>query len=369
MRWPVTLISLAALLALTPPAAGGYAFLGLKWRGETIVMNLQLAGGSRLTDGSSSFNAAVAAAMSTWNEHLTRVQFVAVNNGAGRGRDNDRVNQVFFDSTIYGSRFDAGTLSVTTRWYVTDYPSHQTETDIIFNSAYNWDSYRGNARANGEPDIRRLALHELGHSLGLKHPDAAGQDVRALMNSELGDLDALTDDDIAGAQVMYGAGAGSNISFPPRDEPNDFFNQLLATYANELRAAPSSTYIDPEGAVVWLTEYARQRVGQCDHATATQNTLDQLTGGHGTLVCLPTPSGPVPFPPRDEALKFMNELDATYRDALHRALLPTAVDNEGAMVWVLEYLRYRLNGCNHGDATTKVLQQIRTGVIAPTCTA
>jgi len=45
------------------------------------------------------------------------------------------------------------------------------------------------------------------------------------------------------------------------------------------------------------------------------------------------------------------------------------VNNEGAVVWVLEYLRYRLNGCNHGDATSKVLNQIRTGVIAPTCTA
>ena len=33
------------------------------------------------------------------------------------------------------------------------------------------------------------------------------------------------------------------------------------------------------------------------------------------------------------------------------------VDNEGAVVWVLEYLRYRLNRCSHGDATTRVFQQ------------
>jgi hypothetical protein len=39
------------------------------------------------------------------------------------------------------------------------------------------------------------------------------------------------------------------------------------------------------------------------------------------------------------------------------------------VVWVLEYLRYRLNGCNHGDATTKVLQQIRGLGIQPVCTA
>ena len=45
------------------------------------------------------------------------------------------------------------------------------------------------------------------------------------------------------------------------------------------------------------------------------------------------------------------------------------MDNEGAVVWVLEYLRYRLNGCTHGDATTKVLQQIRGQGIQPVCAA
>ena len=61
----------------------------------------------------------------------------------------------------------------------------------------------------------------------------------------------------------------------------------------------------------------------------------------------------------------MNQLDDTYRDSLRRSLGSSFVNNEGAVVWVLEYLRYRLNGCNHGDATTKVLQQIRGQGIQP----
>jgi hypothetical protein len=65
----------------------------------------------------------------------------------------------------------------------------------------------------------------------------------------------------------------------------------------------------------------------------------------------------------------MNQLDATYRDSLRRSLGSSVVNNEGAVVWVLEYLRYRLNNCNHGDATTKVLQQIRGLGIQPVCTA
>src|SRR6185436_8234645 len=211
-----------------------------------------------------------------------------------------QINQVFSDSTYYGTRFGSGVLAITTRWTLDDNPGRRVEGDIIFNSAITFDSYRGNIRSNGVWDMRRVALHELGHVLGLDHPDERGQAVNALMNSILGNLDSLTPDDIAGAQSLYGAGVTGTVTFPPRNEPNDFFNQLLAVYQNELRAAPSATYVDSEGAVIWLTEYARQRVGQCDHATATENTLAQITDNVGTLVCAVTPAGPIPFPPRNE---------------------------------------------------------------------
>lgn len=359
--------AVAALFALTSESTMGFAVLGTRWRNGSIPFTLQLAGGSGLSDGSGSFNASFAAAMSSWNESLNRVRFVPVSGSSGRGGDNDSINQVFFDSTYYGNRFSGDVVAITTRWFFADNPTRQAETDIVFNSATAWDSYRGRARST--IDFRRIALHELGHSLGLDHPDAVGQRVSAVMNSQPGDVDALTADDIAGAQSIYGSGVTGNITFPPRNEPNDFFIQLLAVYQNELRAAPSPTYVDSEGAVIWLTEYARQRVGQCSHATATENTLTQITDGGGTLVCAITPAGAIPFPPRNEGLLFMNELDSTYRNSLGRSLGSSVVNNEGAVVWVLEYLRYRLNGCNHGDATTKVLQQIRGLGIQPVCIA
>ena len=361
-------LAILVLIAAASQSAGGFSLVGSRWRSGTVTMNLQLAGGSGLSDGSASFNAAVAGAMATWNESLNRVRFVAVSGNPGPGGDNDSLNQVFFDSTWYGNRFDPNVLAITTRWFLNDNPSRHVETDIVFNSAVRWDSYRGAERSSGY-DIRRFALHELGHSLGLSHPDANGQRVTALMNSVVGNLDSLAEDDIAGAQALYGTGVAGNVTFPPRNEPNDFFIQLLAVYQNELGAAPSPTYVDSEGAVIWLTEYARQRVGQCDHGTATENTLLQITGEGGTLVCARTPTGAIPFPPRNEGLLFMNALDAAYRDTLGRSLGSSVVNNEGAVVWVLEYLRYRLNGCNHGDATTKVLQQIRGLGIQPVCTA
>lgn len=368
-RRTLRFLTTAALVAATSQTATGFATFPQRWPSGAITMNLQLPGGSGLADGSASFNAVVGGAMATWNESLSRVRFAGVNAASGRGGDNDRINQVFYDSTYYGTRFAAGELAVTTRWFETDNPGRRVEADIVFNSAFTFDSYRGPIRSSGVWDMRRVALHELGHVLGLDHPDQHGQSVTALMNSIIGNLESLTDDDIAGAQSLYGGGVAGNVSFPPRNEPNDFFNQLLAVYQNELRASPSPTYLDSEGAVIWLTEYARQRVGQCDHSTATDNTLAQITDGAGTLVCATTPAGAIPFPPRNEGLLFMNRLDATYRDSLRRSLSSSFVNNEGAVVWVLEYLRYRLNGCNHGDATTKVLQQIRGQGIQPVCSA
>jgi hypothetical protein len=365
LRRALGLLSIVALVAGASQTAGGYSTLGSTWPAGTVTMHLSLSGGSGLSDGSASYNAAVSSAMSIWNQSLSRIQFAA-GSSTSRG-DGDSINQVFFDSTLYGDAFDRDTLAITTEWTLRR--TQRVEADIIFNSAYRWDSYRGNVRSGNVWDIRRVALHELGHALGLDHPDENGQSVSAQMNSILGNLDSLTADDIAGAQSLYGSGVTSNITFPPRNEPNAFYQSLLALYRDELRASNSPTYVDAEGTVIWLTEYARQRVGQCSHATATTNTLNQITSNGGSLVCATTPSGAIAFPPRNEGLLFMNELNNTYRDSLRRSLTSSVVDNEGAVVWVLEYLRYRLNNCNHGDATSKVLQQIRTGVIAATCTA
>lgn len=366
-RGLLTVATLIAATTLASTSIDGFSLNGTRWRNGAVTMHLQLAGGAGLSDGSGSFNASFADAANIWNASLHRVRFVPVAGAAARGTDNDSVNQVFFDSTYYGTAFGADVLAITTRWYLLDSPTRHYETDVVFNNAVTWDSYRGRLRSS--PDFRRIALHELGHSLGLDHPDARGQNVVALMNARPSDVDSLMADDIAGAQSLYGTGVTGTITFPPRDEPNDFYNQLRAVYQDELRAAPSSTHVDPEGAVIWLTEYARQRVGECDHATATENTLAQVAGSGGTLVCAATPDGPIPFPPRNEGLLFMNELDAAYRDALHRSPTSSVVNNEAAVVWVLEYLRYRVNGCNHGDATAKVLQQIRGLGIQPGCIA
>ena len=58
-------------------------------------------------------------------------------------------------------------------------------------------------------------LHELGHGLGLNHPDTAGQHVVAVMNSIISDQEILSADDIAGGQSLYGAPAATTPTPTP----------------------------------------------------------------------------------------------------------------------------------------------------------
>lgn len=361
----------ALLLCLTATATPrGFALLANAWPNGTVTMHLQLGSGSgTLLDGSTSWNQVAINALATWNSHLDLVKFSAVPNSTVARAENDGVNSVFFDSAVFGDAFDRNTLAIATSWYRVS-TGAKLEGDVVFNNAKSWNSYRGNLRTSGTTavnDFMRVALHEFGHILGLDHPDENGQRVSALMNSEISNLDALAADDVAGGRSLYGAGVTSNVSFPPRNEPNDFFNQLIGVYQSELRAGPSTTYVDPEGIVVWLIEYARYRVRLCDHSTAQTRVFSAIddTGVYG--VCALTPSGTIPFPPRNEGLDFMNALQGKYRDDLRRSAGSSFVNNEGAVVWVLEYLRYRLNGCSHGDATTKVFMQIRGQGVQPVC--
>lgn len=65
-----------------------------------------------------------------------------------------------FAADIFGKAFGDTTLAVTTTWYS---GNRRTESDIVFNTKYTWDSYRG-VKRTGIVDLQRVAIHELGHS-------------------------------------------------------------------------------------------------------------------------------------------------------------------------------------------------------------
>jgi len=157
------------------------------------------------------------------------------------------------------------------------------------------------------------------------------------------------------------------VSFPPRDESLDFRNQLEAKYRDGLRRGPTSTSVDVEGDVVWTSEYLRSRVYQCTHQQAVDRVAAQIDGNAPPGVCGAAVAGSVQFPPRNEALDFRNQLEGKYRDGLRRGPTATAVDREGDVVWIQEYLRYRVNSCGHAAAVQSVLTQIDGRSAPPVC--
>lgn len=207
-----------ALAALLGAVSGGWAFdfilnddtgLPLKWSAGPVKIKILLGTTPTLQDGTN-YNTSVAAAADTWNAKLGSVQFTNTQ-GTGSATNNNDNNELAFASDVFGKAFETNVLAVTTTWHA---GNERVEGDIIFNSAKNWDSYRGALQTS--TDIRRVAIHELGHLLGLDHPDEATptQNVSAIMNSHVGVLDTLADDDIQGAQSLYG---------PPGEPANNAF--------------------------------------------------------------------------------------------------------------------------------------------------
>lgn len=157
-----------------------------------------------------------------------------------------------------------------------------------------------------------------------------------------------------------------DISLPGRDQSYDFRNQLETKYLTGLLRSASPTFVDREGEVVWTQEYIRYRLNGCDHATATQRVLSQVAGQAAGAVCGTAADGLIAFPPRSDAFDFRRQLESTYQ-GFARGASSSAVDAEGGVIWTQEYLRYRVNSCDHTTAVSKVFSQIDGGGVAATC--
>ena len=221
------LIVLAIAIAVSR-RANGYVFEGSSWPAGTVVtfrMGLGSAGRT-LIDGNTSWDTAAAPALAAWNNVMARLQYNStvatppVSSGDG-------VNAIVFSNTVFGQQFGSGTLAVT---YWRSSGSNTIEADILFNRNKQFDSYRGPLRfgSNGWAIgvIRRVLTHELGHALGLDHPDQHGQNRDAIMNSLTSDRETLSTDDISGAQSMYGAPAPTPTPTPTPNPSGSHFTAI-----------------------------------------------------------------------------------------------------------------------------------------------
>lgn len=100
-----------------------------------------------------------------------------------------------------------------------------------------------------------------------------------------------------------------------------------------------------------------------DRATAASPTAPSATAasrGGSTPMGVGGVSGPMDalFPSRGDSFEFRRQLETKYQTGLNRAASTTFVDREGEVVWVQEYMRYRVNGCDQSGAIQRVFAQI-----------
>jgi hypothetical protein len=115
-------------------------------------------------------------------------------------------NGAAFGANDCGDAFGSGTLAVTT--YTTTLGNFFAHAGIVFNSNVGFLSYDGSLKTN--LDFKRVALHELGHVLGLDHENDPS--IPAIMAPDISNIYQLQPDDIAGAVSLYGSSGASIVS-------------------------------------------------------------------------------------------------------------------------------------------------------------
>ena len=194
-------ISLLAVLIIST-AVNAYVLIGWSWQYNNIVFHTGFNSGE---DGTSaaSYQSALNNAINSWN---SKSNFQYEINSAyidpcATGDD----NSVSFESDICGTAFGSGVLAVAHTSYYSN-SGNTLYSDIIFNSAKNWSIHNNTGFFSEifDPyDFQRVALHEVGHTLGLDHEST---NYPIMYPSYQNSVTTLQTDDINGIRAIYGFG-------------------------------------------------------------------------------------------------------------------------------------------------------------------
>jgi hypothetical protein len=253
----------------------GYSIDSTAWpAGAKVVMQLGLGPATvSLQDGASSWNASAADAVDIWNGYLDFITFSSVSAATVPEVSGDGVNSAFFSNTVFGDSFGEDTLAATVLLdQVGPVVLETAEADVVVNTAFRFDSYRG-PQQSGVSDFHRIVLHEFGHVLGLDHVtfNPPGQ---ALMEPIISDLDHLGADDVAGVRNLY----GSEISFLPESVSL----RVGDTYSSDTyRANNSPTSYSASGLPPGLTIDSQS--GHISGTATTSGVYGPVITAHGPI--------------------------------------------------------------------------------------
>jgi len=202
----------AVLLAGASVTAFTFNIAGIKWPGGSALLYIGMPGSS---SSGTSWRDALARAAAQWTSQ-TPFEFI-VNQGyrnpcSGYGAtpsggqfnsgNGDGQNGIDFSATVCGDAYGANTLAVTLIYTESNLLGgfDIVESDIVFNANTRFDIYDGPLVDQSRGiDFGRVALHEMGHVIGMSHEQGSA----SIMRSTIGNLFTLQPDDIEGATTLY----------------------------------------------------------------------------------------------------------------------------------------------------------------------
>ena len=220
-RKPSRTGTFSQVAAATSTAGGSYssyALTGYRWNQKDPQVQLYLnptGTPSGLTPESS--QSAISAAANTWDDAVGQNIFAdgttvkidyskqVPNLFAGYSADTFSVN----GWKNFGNSYLGATAYWTNGQKVNGYYS-LTEADTVYNKDYQWTTDLNTALNTGKLDLQSVAVHELGHSIGmddlytLPNGDPRKNDFAQVMNAYDAPQRTLGNGDKTGVQVLYG---------------------------------------------------------------------------------------------------------------------------------------------------------------------
>jgi hypothetical protein len=365
--WVLLATALAGL-----PVALAFNLDGTRWAMGQTTLHVGMPG---TAPSGKSWSTALQEAMQQWNDR-TEFTFVPAETyvspcaGYSRSSNNnfpsgqgDARNSADFRTDVCGNSFGDGVLAITLTLSSGGAMGfgNLVQADIIFNGNLSWDVYPGDRRSR--QDFGRVALHELGHVLGLDHDAAAV----AIMQPHISDIDSLQMDDIAGANAIYAQRVTCQISELPlnafvRDSlaPGDcrmmdlqgggqdtsFVDayRLTLTQSTRLRIAMQSAQVD---SVLVLTDSNLSSIALEDDAPGSCDALMDTTLPAGQYLLLAntydvpekcvTNTGPYTISITDTTYPQLGQAANTAGGALAEALFSGGASADGGVTFKQQF--------------------------------